>query len=154
MALSSTTVKKIAELAHLAPSADNSQAWKLVWNGEKLSIGYDFARATGKTFPADSPATLLSIGAVLENIIAVASDWNLDPKVEFCTELPASDGIYARIRFNGYDSNNTLIGEPHPVSRRHCNRLPYRKQPIPDVIVEQQLLLCEKHTNIRIYSNK
>jgi hypothetical protein len=143
MALTTITVRKLAELAHTAPSADNSQPWRLSWDGETLAIAYDTERVSGKTFPADSPATLLSIGAVVENIITVATDWDLQPQLEYREKLPSTEGEYARIHFLGSDQDNAKIGTDHCVSRRHCNRRKYTKTPVPITVSKALITLRE-----------
>lgn len=143
MGLTNTTVRKLAELAHTAPSADNSQPWRLSWNGETLAIAYDTERVSSKTFPADSPATLLSVGAVVENIMTVATDWNLEPQLEYSAKLPNIDGEYARIHFLGSDRDNSEIGTQHCVSHRHCNRRQYTQTPIPATVSKALETLCE-----------
>ena len=132
MAVNNTTIRELAKIAHSAPSADNSQPWKLIWNGDCLSVSYDTGRVIGKTFPPHSPATLLSIGSVVEILVSVATDWGMGPKLELCENLPTPSGTYATIKFDTIEANNSQSERRHPTLLRHTNRLSYHSQPIPD----------------------
>ena len=132
MTINTPTIRKLMEIAHSAPSADNSQPWRLVWNGNHLSVGYDSERVAGKTFPPESPATLLSMGSVVEILMAVATDWGMDPQLEINEALPSPAGNYASIHFNTIEDKLALPQDIHPASLRHTNRLPYLKQCIPE----------------------
>lgn len=92
---------------------------------------YDTPRVKGKTFPADSPATLLSIGAVLEIIMSVAADWKLAPRLTLKSELPDQAGQYAAIEFLSSGQHSGLVNMVHKVRTRHTNRLAYRKKALP-----------------------
>ncbi len=132
MPVNNSTIRELAKTAHSAPSADNSQPWKLVWNGDCLSVVYDTERVIDKTFPPHSPATLLSIGSVVEILMNVATDWGMGPKLELCESLPTPAGVYAEIRFDTIEANDSQSRHRHPALLRHTNRLSYHSQPIPD----------------------
>lgn len=150
MTIKNLTIRKLVEIAHSAPSADNSQPWKLVWNGNFLSVGYDSKRVAGKTFPSQSPATLLSVGSVVEILMMVATDWGLGPQLELSETLPNSNGIYASIRFSTIKAGLTLPHDIHPASLRHTNRLPYLKQCIPDSLDPDLESLSENGASVML----
>lgn len=140
-----TTILKLVELAHTAPSADNSQPWKLTWDGSVLSVGYDSKRVTGKTFPAGSSATLLSIGSVVEIIMKAVSDWQINHELVISETLPDSQGIYARISLDtGEEAKQTEITSDL-IRHRHTNRLPYSQKKIPNHL-SQELEAFEQNT--------
>lgn len=154
MKIKNSTIRTLAELAHTAPSADNSQPWRLNWDGDYLTVGYDTERVLGKTFPADSPATVLSIGAVVEIIMMVAEDWNLEPYLQLNSPLPNKDsGLYARIQFQGSDQNSAPDIASHTASQRHTNRLPYLKRSITRVLCSELESMSENSARIEILSN-
>ncbi len=145
------TIRQLVAMAHTAPSADNSQPWKLNWDGETLEIAYDSARVAGKTFLADSPATLLSMGAVIEILMMVASDWGLEPSLTVLDVLPEpSTNIYATIQFHSAGLAAPEGFGAHSASSRHTNRLPYLSQSVPGKLTQELELLCENGARIVI----
>jgi hypothetical protein len=114
MNLESNIIEKLISLAHTAPSADNAQPWHFIWDGEYLRIKYDSQRVTGKTFPANSPATLLSMGTVIEIIMGAASQWKLDAALELNEYLPDEHGEYAKIRIRQGNSTTRDDSLTHP----------------------------------------
>jgi hypothetical protein len=132
--MQSNLIRKIAELGHKAPSADNTQPWRMEWDGTKLSVFYDTDRVEGKTFPAESPASLLSIGALIENVMSVAAAWRLQPRLEVA-DRPGSGNraLYARISFD-LTQEPQLTQKPHPAEARHTNRGAFTADPIPEAL--------------------
>ena len=86
----------------------------------------------GRTFPADNPATMLSVGAAVENILNRAHQLNLSTELKWWPHGPAATGYYADIRFNKATSPNIPAATKvnTPISR-HTNRFPYRKTLLP-----------------------
>lgn len=115
---------------HAAPSADNSQPWHFHLYGENLFINYDAPRVQGLTFPAWAPATLLSIGGVIENISQAASGPGLALRINpLPNECPLPD-CYAQIEVPNYpppDRNQ----EQHRLFQRHTNRFRFKNTPVP-----------------------
>lgn len=130
--MQSALIRKIAEIGHQAPSADNTQPWRMAWDGTELGIFYDVARATGKTFPAESPATLLSIGALIENIMSATTARQLQPQLHLADNPGSgSEAFYAAIRFK-YPEEGPASLEPQAGQVRHTNRGPFVSEPIPE----------------------
>lgn len=120
----------------MAPSADNTQPWRLEWDGLELSIGYDSARVTGKTFPAQSPATLLAIGALIENLMAIAGRWQLAPQLTVAPAPGADDRTpYAHIRFQG--EGRPRADADTAAMARHTDRGAYKTTALPEPICKQ-----------------
>lgn len=127
----SALIRQIAQMGHQAPSADNTQPWRMEWDGAELGIFYDVARATGKTFPAESPATLLSIGALIENIISAATDRQLQPQLHLADNPGGgSKAFYAAVRFKHSEEVPASL-EPQSGQVRHTNRGPFTSEPVP-----------------------
>ena len=131
MSVKYSTIQQLVALAHTAPSADNSQPWHFMWDGTCLSLKYDFQRVAGKTFPASSPATLLSMGAVIEIIMMAATDWQMSPELQLSENPGEDNGNYATFTF-GRESSE--IADVHPAATRHTNRHAYQVKQIPDEI--------------------
>lgn len=117
----------IVAAGHRAPSADNTQPWHLSWDGEKLSIHYDQQRVNGATFPAESPSTLLAIGALIENLCVAATVAGLTPEVVLAPS-PGQNNHYGHIALQGVPIETP--SEPL-LPLRHCNRQPYQRRPVP-----------------------
>lgn len=124
----------ILQAAHQAPSADNSQPWRLDWLNQTLSVTYDTARVSHKTFPAHSPATLLTMGAVQENITqaANASGWPLTWQVP--TTLDLNQPVYCQALLGQANESTQVSADALPLFKRHTNRLPYRAQKLPETL--------------------
>jgi len=115
----------LLEAARWAPSADNSQPWRLCWDGKALAVGYDAARVQGATFPPESPATLVAMGAVLENLHQAAEAVSVGLHASSST----TDNFF-RLEVSAASSRPKDILE-HPLFGRHTNRLPFQADPLP-----------------------
>lgn len=147
-------IHSLASAGHSAPSADNSQPWCFRWDGRALAIHYDTARVGGKTFPPDNPATLMAVGAVLDNIqnesdrLGIAIDINLWPAgLEDC-------GHYADIVTEQESLNTrsplTLSNPGSTGPLRHANRFPYTKEAISPPVLEKLQHLSEGRARLVI----
>ena len=125
----------IQQAAHQAPSADNSQPWRLDWYNSTLSVSYDTARVGHKTFPADSPATLLTMGAVMENInqAVTAVGWPLTWQIP--PALPPDQPVYFQALIGQASKMAEVSTDELPLFKRHTNRLPYRSQVVPEALL-------------------
>lgn len=85
----------------LATSPDNSQPWKFRVTGEAVEIWIDSTR-TGMFFDAGESATLMSCGAVAENIVLAATRHGLETSAEATDSWDASRPV-AILRFSRRD---------------------------------------------------
>jgi hypothetical protein len=127
--------KLITQAIQQAPSADNSQPWHVSWELDKLSLTYDSKRVGTTTFPANSPATLLSIGAAIENIHQVTNALNADLHIDIASQIDNDNPCYLKARVKQPSSEHEDLAETLPVFKRHTNRLPYSSQAIEDSIL-------------------
>tara|TARA_R110002110_G_scaffold91264_2_gene237408 strand:+ start:16320 stop:17468 length:1149 start_codon:yes stop_codon:yes gene_type:complete len=127
--MNNTILQELAQYAHWSPSADNSQPWRIEAREQSLSVYYDAARVSDKTFPASSPATLLAIGAMLESLITCAESWGMQAHLELA-ENPGdnSEHHYATVSFGKLPS----AASKAPQIARHTNRGSYTRQPVPE----------------------
>ncbi|SOD40593.1 hypothetical protein [Nitrosovibrio sp. Nv4] len=120
-------IKKLAAAAARAPSADNSQPWTLGWNGTELAIRYALRDKTHNLFAAESHATLLAVGAVVEYIQVAL---NANP-VSFQWQWPSNPALgqpYASVALSGTSTN---FASPQALSLRHTNRFAFRADALP-----------------------
>lgn len=122
-----------------APSADNSQPWHVNWQNEnEFDLVYDAKRVAGRTFPADSPAILLSMGAVLENIRQITSKLNIEPEINYPKQIDLDLPVYFKVKFKKSDINKDLNGistQSFSVFSRHTNRLPYSSEALSEEVI-------------------
>jgi hypothetical protein len=132
----SQIVEFLVSAALKAPSADNTQPWHFTWDGDYLLLSYDFGRVSGLTFQPDNPAILLSVGAVIENLVQVADCLGLKIEFEESSETDQSVGIYSRIKVN-FEESSQLLPECKglPLFSRHTNRFSFKSIPLPDHLI-------------------
>jgi hypothetical protein len=124
-------VRKLAAVAALAPSADNSQPWTFHWGGSELAIAFTPRHHAHSVFRADSHATLLSVGAVAEHV-QVALTANAVPARWQWPSDPAQGKPYSVVVLDNAPSN---FAPPQGLLQRHTNRLAFRPDSLsPQVI--------------------
>ncbi len=114
------------------PSADNSQPWHIHWSNNSLSLCYDAERVAEQTFPANSPATLLAIGAAIENLRQAAAQLKLEIQIDTSTYTETTSPSYFIAHFNQADLSQTVATPPSAIFDRHTNRLAYSNKPLTD----------------------
>lgn len=120
---------RLLEAAHSAPSADNSQPWRFVWDGTHLELLFGGDAREEALFGPASPATLLTIGGVVENLFAAAQLLGYDLSRE-AAELPDySAGRYLRVAVKGTPKPDGA--DIRPILSRHTNRFAYRSDALP-----------------------
>jgi hypothetical protein len=138
----------LVNAGHRAPSADNSQPWHFHWNGEQLSLRYDHARVTGRTFPPDNQATLLSMGAAVENIVNAAQQRDLKTEIHWWPEGEANRAYYAALAFKPSPVKPLLERTKQYPSIRHTNRFPYKNTPLPQDVLDSLGELSESSARL------
>ena len=127
------TVNFLVTAALQAPSADNSQPWHFNWDGSDLAVNYDADRVAGLTFPSNDPATLLSVGGVIENLTQAAAHLGL--RIE-PGELAATDSkaaIHVRMKLGPEEpAELPCTGRDLPLFHRHTNRLSFKHHTLPE----------------------
>jgi nitroreductase len=125
--LTQESLQSLLEAGILAPSGDNAQPWSFRWDGEVLSVFLEASRSRS-FFDVAQVASLVSIGAVVENIAVRAAALGLVTEAEWLAGSEEPD-CRARLRFHAAHEAvdavlDTAIGE------RCVNRRPYRRRPI------------------------
>lgn len=125
-----STLHFLAQAAHQSPSPDNSQPWKLSWQDNELSIGYDTQRVANKTFAADSHATLLTFGALSENLTQAAAALGVKLVWDLPKTLDTRNPIYFKATIEQIDNVITPAIDSIPLFKRHTNRHSYKSRPL------------------------
>lgn len=153
--ISIDTIKLLVQSGLQAPSADNSQPWCFKWDGNSLSVIYDIARVQGQTFPANSPATLLSLGATIENITELSRYYEIEADLFCPIENLSTTCSGAKISFQSVNSlKSTMPPIAHPTSERHTNRFAYHKTAIPQPAIDHTAILTENSARLVIIDQK
>ena len=115
----------------LAPSADNCQPWLFSWKKGTLRIESDPQR-TQFFYDINQESTLITFGAVVENICIAASEIGLEAMPDKVC-LSDSKEVSVQIQFREKECEPDTLA-PF-LSHRCINRKPYAKDPInPDLI--------------------
>lgn len=146
-------VKLLIKAGQCAPSADNSQPWCFTWDGDVLSLCYDSQRVAGRTFGVLSPATLLGIGCVMENLSQVLAGLGQAAEWDILTPEPANNHCYLKLRPNPEIriSDDT---DSYPLFNRHTNRLPYSEEKIPQDVLNALANSREDNVQLRLFDSK
>jgi hypothetical protein len=122
-----------------APSADNSQPWRFVWDGKCLTVHLDPIRGAAG-LGLDHPANLMAIGAVIENLAQAVE----------ALELPAEA---LKVGRGGSEPFATITWH-HPVRlpagerevalfRRHTNRGAFQTVPLAPALAHRLAAMTE-----------
>ncbi len=141
----------LAQACQAAPSADNSQPCCFDWDGDNLTIRYDAARVAANTFPPDNPATLLTVGAIIENISQLLEAAGGSTKVTYWPKGKSHSTVYAEVGLKIPDGFN-LPRTPHAWLERHTNRHPYRNTPLPPELICTLGNLTEGDSSIKTFT--
>lgn len=134
--LSPNVLNLILKAAHQTPSADNSQPWRLEWQAPTLTVIYDTTRVCGKTFPADNPATLLTMGAMLENINQASISAACLATWEISDSLDVSTPVYFKAIFEqSNEKTDITINDSLALFKRHTNRFLYQSKTLPEALI-------------------
>ena len=110
-----------------APSGDNVQPWRFVWNGENLTIVFRPALAR-HVLDAGSSASTIALGCLLESLCIASSVHGLSAHFTF-SGLPAEEGPCAEMHFVAEGKPSDALAGALPM--RTTDRRLYRQGPIP-----------------------
>lgn len=114
-------VIKILEFAVFAPSGDNSQPWDFEFVNEKLKI-YIAPQRDNQILNYKNSASLIAVGALIENIKIAAS--NFDYEIQIIENTSETDKLVAEITFTKKEEveKDKLFDF---IKSRHTNRAAY-----------------------------
>ena len=150
---SHSTISTLAMAGHTAPSADNSQPWHLYWDGTALTINYDHERVQGLTFSAWSPATLLSMGGVIEHISQAAEALATPFSLEVLPKDCGTPDCYARFRLQAAARPDRNL-EQHALFKRHTNRFRFRTESISTDTLQTLHQLNEGEARVSAFTDR
>lgn len=133
-------VKELVIAGAQAPSADNSQPWRFVWNGETLSLHMDPVRA-GSGLGLDHPANLMAMGAAIENLAQTAKHLGFSANT-LKLGTGKKDAPFATITWDGAPPGSATATNRGPLERQ-TNRGPFRKDPLSPALTAHLAALTE-----------
>lgn len=133
-------ILNLATAAATAPSADNSQPWKLVWDGRHLALASSDRHDRNALFGPDSHATLLSVGAAMEALSATLAHNGRNARWEL-TPPGGNAGTYASLAVD--DALQSQLEVPAAVLGRHTNRFPFLRTALPEGVLKHVESLAE-----------
>ncbi len=121
----------LLEAARWAPSADNTQPWRMLPTAEAIDIYYDPVRAAGKTFGPDAEATELAAGAMMDSMARVARAGGWAPGSQYRPDR-AQPLLLARLALAGRQGGQieAAAAELDTIRQRHTNRHPFKRTPV------------------------
>lgn len=89
--ISAQHIADIVDEATRAPSAENTQPWKVSWDGERLEVRHD--RSKQMASDVGSMLDLTGVGALVESLVLASSTQGLRAAVDVGHEIGDTDGI-------------------------------------------------------------
>ncbi|NOQ77105.1 MAG: hypothetical protein GQ475_04840 [Methylococcaceae bacterium] len=137
-----------------SPSADNSQPWQINWKDNSLFLNYDTDRVANKTFPADSPAIILAMGAALENIKQITNTLNIAIEIDLCQKIDLASPCYFKVHFGQTNVDKEIETVPFSVFNRHTNRFSYSSKPLSTEILHALKNMSLNHVRVHVITDK
>jgi nitroreductase len=138
-------IRAVAEAARAAPSADNLQPVGLRYRENELVLRHRELKVP--TFPARHPATLLAVGAAVENVAQAATAMDIESHIRAMAEPP---DFFASIHLEPGAKPIASRIETHRLFERHTNRYPYHPAPIGDALIAELAEMREERTRIQL----
>ena len=141
-------IRTLVAAALQAPSGDNCQPWRFVWDGHTLQIGFNAERAES-LYDVRHLASWIGLGAALTNLRITAAALGYTVQTDLFPDGPDAAGV-ARVRFSATSpgsgtgstpGSGTVASAagmlPEAIARRCANRRPYRDAPLAPALREQ-----------------
>lgn len=142
--MSLSQIQELASVAARAASADNSQPYRLHWNGRQLALRYAERHPEYNVFGPGSHATLLSAGGVIEYLEQVLEASGVAPPWQW----GGGDGQpYASLDLPDVPAQWRV---PPALLQRHTNRAPFRRTALPAELLQQAGALSEGAQQIQL----
>jgi hypothetical protein len=123
-------LRRIVDLARLAPSVHNTQPWTWRIGGGRLELWADRDRS----LPVSDPLgrnLVISCGATLQHAAVAAEALGAEPRIEYLPEGPDSDFL---ARFHLVPNHPTVDALAHVnlLTARHTDRRRFTSWPVPE----------------------
>lgn len=142
-------VNVLARAGHSAPSADNSQPWRFIWNDRNLSLTFDTSRGEAG-LGRSHPAVQIAFGAVIENMIQAGTSAGMDVMNWDLRYLNSEDGPFLVIPPPSTDPN--VQEPPNWITSRHTSRGKYFSSHLPRELAFELTNLTEGKATVTVYN--
>lgn len=119
--VSVAVVQRIVQLATRAPSAENTQPWRLHWDGDRLTVFHD--RRQEMASDVDSMLDLTGVGALIESLALAASRHGLQSEVAIVAGEADSEVDFRPIARLRWEEG----GRPDPLAEALADRCTTRR---------------------------
>ena len=142
-----------ALLAHLldaagrAPSAHNTQPWRLRWRGDAIEVTVPEARRLPAA-DASGADLLHGLGALIENLLRTLAQRGLEGHYEVTDRAPV---VLVRWRATAAPRPDATLYRMIPV--RRTSRLPYAPRPVPAPALEAMRRAAEPACALRVLTD-
>jgi hypothetical protein len=141
------TIKKILDLAVLAPSGDNVQPWRFEMKEGKLSV-FNLPERDDSLYNFQSLAAYINSGTLLENISIAASSFGYKASFEFSPVKNESQRI-ASVRFEKTEQReHSLLSA---ITERHTNRKPYDSNSLSQEELAELTAVLKESDNTQLF---
>lgn len=141
-------VTYLSEAGRLAPSADNSQPWRFVYDGRMLTVTFDPVR--GGPLGKEHPAVLLALGSLIENLFQAAAWAGFDTRSWRQPPFPRTDRI---LEIPPPESEPPSDRPPPAICERHTNRAPFSRTPLPKPLARTLQTLGTDRVNTLVFTH-
>ena len=128
--LSSDVLNELLKAGMLAPSADNTQPWRVVTSGSNSFDLYHIPSRDMTPYDSGQRTSLISHGAFLENVRVMAKSLSLD--IHYELELPVAKNswkiAHVTIAPSGSKALRIDLDLAKQIPIRHTNRRPYKPE--------------------------
>jgi len=131
--MNSQDLTKILELGVRAPSGDNSQPWKFIFDGENLTI-LNLKEKDNEVLNYKQAGSYVAHGGLIENIVIAAASLGFKAEVKLFPEGEASDAI-ATLNFQSADKRIDPLF--NSINKCATNRRVYENKPLPKEIYDR-----------------
>ncbi len=147
--ISEANLRSIIQAGIQAPSGDNAQPWKFAWQGNTIDLSLD-RDADHSFFNVRQVASILSCGAVLENMCIAARALGFEPQVTYLPAGASADHMASVTLTAGKDAHPW---EPlfESVWERNTNRTFYRKKALPDLLTTRMHEAVTPYEGVHIH---
>jgi len=138
-----TRVKQVLEYAIMAPSGDNCQPWRFHVDNLYVELFND-PQKDSSLYNLKQRASLIALGAALENMKIAAPSVGLNPKISLLPNTARKNHI-ASISFSECKPHQPSLLEEIP--KRHTNREKYSQTEISQLQVDSWKKLVKSDSN-------
>ena len=145
--LETAHVTAVVKAALQAPSGDNCQPWRFAWDGQRLHIRFDEARAAS-LYDVNHAASWIALGAALTNLHIASRHLGVQIDQQQLLPEDARDGTVAHMALQ------PCAPIDHPlfqaVYTRCVNRRAYENTPLRAALRDELLALAARTPNARL----